>query len=493
MKLSPNEIDEEKNRVKHEKYKKFIKRVTLRGVRGFKNQTIEFRYPVTGLIGTNGGGKSTILGATALAYKNVKPGQFFPKACIGDNSMSNWTIEYELVDKPTNKQSSLVRTARFSQTKWRRENFPDREYDYIEIQRTVPAGEINRFRRFIGQNNDNITEESLSEETIKFASAVLDKDISHYRIFREKDNPHHLIYVGKHGDIEYSQFHFGAGEASIIATIDRIERVSENALILIEEIENGLHPVAVRLFINYLENASRRKRLQVVFTTHSQDAIDELPEQAIWASINKKTWNGRLTIDGLRAITGRVSQNKVVFVEDNFAKEWLEAAIGRYGGEEKHQMKVFPGGGYPNLLAVCEYHNSNPSIEIPAVALVDGDQYDPETAEALPNYAYFLGGGIPETTVFDYIFDNREELSGIIQQRCLLSKFDQQRIVRDIESTRNSACDPHSIFRRLGEKLDFTSEIKIRDGMIDIFNENNRAFWEPTLRFLELLPAETSA
>ena len=43
----------------------------------------------TALIGPNGGGKSTVLGAAACAYREMRPGLFFPKSSIGDTSMSN--------------------------------------------------------------------------------------------------------------------------------------------------------------------------------------------------------------------------------------------------------------------------------------------------------------------------------------------------------------------------------------------------------------------
>jgi hypothetical protein len=46
----------------------------------------------------NGGGKSTVLGVAAFAYKETKPGSFFPKSSLGDNSMSEWNVEYELIE-----------------------------------------------------------------------------------------------------------------------------------------------------------------------------------------------------------------------------------------------------------------------------------------------------------------------------------------------------------------------------------------------------------
>lgn len=485
MKLSPNEIQEELERVRQNRYSQFVKRINLRHVRGFIDKNVEFSYPVSAVIGTNGGGKSTIMGAAALAYKNVKPGQFFPKSFVGDRSMVDWSIEFELVDKATNPQQTISRTARFTETKWRRDDFPTRHVEYIEIQRTVPAGELTKFRKFIGRNAAEIVEEELSENTARYSSAVLDKDVSNYRVVHLQNAPDNKIYVGRsRGDISYSQFHFGAGEASIISTIDRIETAPDNALILIEEVENGLHPVAVRLFVQYLQSAARRKRLQVIFTTHSQDAIDQMPPQGIWASINSNTFHGPLSIESLRAVTGEAPNERVVFVEDSFVQEWVQNALGRFGQDIYDTTKVYTAGGYPNVVTYTQYHNSNPTTQIPAVGLVDGDIYDPETDNPLPEHCAFLGGGVPEATIFDFIYARRVDLSAIIRQRCLLSAFSEERIVSVMESVRNSQCDSHILFREMSERLNFVSSIHIQSGMIDIFNEHNPNFWVNVVEFV---------
>ncbi|MES2743487.1 MAG: AAA family ATPase [Pseudomonadota bacterium] len=484
MKLSPNEVQKEIERVRGNKYTQFIKRVRLRNVRGFVDEFVEFKTPVTALVGTNGGGKSTILGAAALAYTNTRPGQFFPKAFVGDESMSSWSVEIELVDKSISADRTITRTAKFSQSQWRRGEFQRRPIEYVEIQRTVPAGEVSRFRKFLAGNIDDFDTIPLGENTIKYASAVLDKNIQNYRIVKHKENDAVRMYTGSTNDqIGYSQFHFGAGEASVIETIDRIESAPDNALILIEEVENGLHPVAVRLFVQYLQDSARRKKLQIIFTTHSQEAVNELPPEAVWAAINKRTWNGKLSIDSLRAITGEVQNSRAIYVEDEFVKEWVENSVGRYGKGLAETTVVFAAGGYPNLVKVSQFHNENPMLKIPSIAFVDGDIYDPSEPQKLPPHAYFLGEGYPEAIVFDYIYQNRKEIISQIRQRCFLSQFSEQRILDALESTRNSACDCHVVFTNLSERLDFVSAIYIRAGMIDLFNEKNHDFWKGPMEF----------
>lgn len=485
MKLSPSELKIEMDRVRDNKYNKFVKRVKLKNVRGFAEETVDFKAPVTALIGTNGGGKSTILGAVALAYKNVKPSKFFPKSFFGDDSMSEWEIELEIIDKPTAHDRNITRTAKFKQSKWRRDSFPARNVEYIEIQRTVPAGEMTKFNKFLAGDKADFEELSLNSETIKYATAVLDKNISTYKVIRKKTDPKDKMYIGMaNGGIGYSQFHFGAGEASIIETIDRIENASENSLILIEELENGLHPVAVRLFVNYLTNVAKRKKHQIIFTTHSQDAVNELEPEAVWASINKKVWNGKLSIESLRAITGQLVNSKVIYVEDLFAKEWVENALGWYLPDLASSIAVYAAGGYPNVVKVCEYHNANPTIETPAVALVDGDIKGRQGVNDLPSNARYLGDSYPDDIVFSFVAKNIKELVSILRQRCYLTRFDATRIQDEIESVVNSACDHHLYFSKLSEKLDFASELFIRTGMIDIFNEQNEEFWNENMSFL---------
>lgn len=60
-------------KVKQQKYGNYLRKVRLNRVRAFTNESVDFEFPVTALIGTNGSGKSTILGAAAIAYKSVRP------------------------------------------------------------------------------------------------------------------------------------------------------------------------------------------------------------------------------------------------------------------------------------------------------------------------------------------------------------------------------------------------------------------------------------
>ena len=68
------------DRVNREGYEKYLRRMTLVKIRGFNDRRISFDFPVTALIGPNGGGKTTVLGSAAIIYRGVQPRLFFAKS-----------------------------------------------------------------------------------------------------------------------------------------------------------------------------------------------------------------------------------------------------------------------------------------------------------------------------------------------------------------------------------------------------------------------------
>lgn len=322
MDVRQSDVEALEERVRKLSYQRYMPTLRLSNVRSFINQTINFDFPVTAIIGTNGGGKSTILGAIALAYKGVKPGDFFPKSNIGDTSMANWRIDFDLLDRKINPSGTFQRSARFVSAKWRRENVVERDVVVIPIQRTVPANEQTKFKQFVGiTQNTAITKKPISTSITNHVSRILGKDASHYERVSLKSDPSKSILIGMRHANDYSQFHFGAGEASIIEMVSRIESADDHSLILIEEIENGLHPLATQKMVEYLFDVAKRKKSQIVFTTHSEYALNVLPPKAIWACIDGTAYQGKLTIESLRALTGAVAKDREpIYVLDPRAK-----------------------------------------------------------------------------------------------------------------------------------------------------------------------------
>lgn len=477
MDIRQSDITTLEERVKKLSYQRYLSSLRMENVRSFTNQTITFEFPVTAIIGTNGGGKSTILGAAALAYQSVKPGQFFPKSNIGDNSMANWKISYEILDRSINNTAPFSRNARFVSAKWRRDKIPDREVVAVPIQRTVPANELAKFKQFIGimQKTDVIIDD-LPETITRTVSRILGKDASKYQRVILQDDPSRSILVGMRNLNDYSQFHFGAGEASIIEMVTNIEDSDGHSLILIEEIENGLHPLATRKMVEYLFDVAKRKKSQIIFTTHSEHALDALPPKAIWACIDGTAYQGKLSIESLRALTGSVEKDSVIFVEDDFAKDLVEEMLRQYALPVLDKIQVHKAGGFPYVVDVLKHHRDNPTVKHKAIAMIDGDN---PSLDKPDDDVLVLPEGVPESIVYQHVLENVEACSALIQQRCQCPSVSQDTIVAAIQGVSFDTTDPHLLYSKLGERLGFISEIIVRRGLCSIYVQQNAAIIKP--------------
>lgn len=444
---------------KDEDFGQYLRRIRLNNVRAFSNQSVEFDFPVTALVGTNGGGKSTILGSAAIAYKSIRPALFFPKSSLGDDSMADWNIGYDIIDKQRDPHKPINRSARFLRSKWVRDDLEDRHVLYFGIQRTVPAGERKEFKKFATfQYKYKGSRRNLDLQVQKQLSRIIGKDVSHFVVadMSRRSNVKDF-YVGGDGAIQYSEFHFGAGESSVIRMVSEIEAAPKNSLVLIEEIENGLHPVAVSMMVEYLIDVASRRSIQSIFTTHSDYALEWLPPEAIWSAIDGAAEQGPISIGSLRAITGKVEKRLAIFVEDIFAREWVELIIRTYLPEHIQEIGVYDVGGDVRARQTHHSHLENPAVSesMKPLCILDGDSCIEEDEQS---GILKLPGSIPELEIFDYVIDNIESLSLKLAYAMHLPPDHQGKLHEIVEKISNRNRDPHLLFSQVGEEAWLTSE-----------------------------------
>lgn len=437
-------------KVKEHKYGSYLRTVRLTKVRAFDGELVNFDFPVTALVGTNGGGKSTVLGAAAIANKLIRPALFFPKSSIGDDSMSNWSIGYDLIEKSKNARQLIQRQAKFRNSKWVRDDLSDRSVLYFGIIRTVPAGERREFKKLATINYPFTgSRAQLAKAVQDQVAKILGKDVSKFE--RADISSSQAFYVGGNGTISYSEFHFGAGESSVLRMVSEIEAAPENALVLIEEIENGLHPVAVRRMVEYLVDVASRRSIQTVFTTHSEDALLPLPSEAIWSSIDGKVRQGRVSIEALRAITGRIDQRMAIFVEDDFAKDWVEAIIRNEMPQRMDEIGVYAVSGDGQAFSIHHGHRLNPAVAntLRSICVLDGDS---SKSEDLPSGVIKLPGARPENEVFEFVKSKLDVLALRLTVALHLTPDKEAMVRKVVEEVSLSNRDAHLLFSQIGLK-----------------------------------------
>jgi len=438
-------------------------------IRAFEGETVDFEFPVTALIAANGGGKSSMLGAAALAYKNTRPAIFFPKSSLGDDSMANWGVSFELIEKSKNLTQLIPKSARFKNKKWARDEVIERSVIYFGITRTVPAGERTEFKKIATPSYRHLGKRiAISEEIIEHVAKILGKDISLFEVASLASGKE--FYIGGDGKVTYSEFHFGAGESSVIRMVAAIESAPTNSLVLIEEIENGLHPVAARRMVEYLIDAADRRSVQSIFTTHSEDALLPLPSEGIWYSIEGKVRQGRISIEALRALTGRVEEGLAIFVEDDFAKEIVENVIRRHLSDIFDRVGVYAVSGQSQAYNIHLHHMRNPSVnqKLRSLCILDGDS---NIAVNEAENVIKLPGDVPEAEVFNYVHNNIDRLSMLVAAGLHLSPEKDDMVKRVINDVALTNRDSHLLFNQVGQKAGLIASAIVSSAFINLWLE----------------------
>lgn len=505
-------------KVRKQNYERYLLSVRLESIRLFHGAQINFDFPVTALIGPNGGGKSTIIGAIAILHKSIQPRTVFRKSVIGDDSMNNWKIEYNLVDKTMNPKGTIRAEVTFQNDSWAGIGIYNRPAKVLGINRTVPALENATFafkKKLTTPYGRNERTTISTKEVVEFknikkeAERILGKGLGNFQLLevtftttkttvqkqrttsrqilddgsiltikksidpivsKRTTEAKHMVYIGDNNGTRYSEFHFGAGEASVIRTVAEIEIIPENSIVLLEEIENGLHPLAVRRLVEYLMDVAKRKNLQIIFTTHSDYALAPLPPEAIWASIDGKLEQGNLSIEVLRAVTGRVDKKLAVFVEDEFAQSWVEAIIRERIGERIDEIGVYPLHGDGNAVKTHLGHLANPAIQFHSVCLIDGDSNQKGDKT---KWIYRLPGSIPELTVFNSVLANLKDNIAMLTVACQRSLEKQDIVAKVVQEISHTNRDPHLLFSRIGIELGFIPEAIIKGAFFSIWIQEN--------------------
>lgn len=469
-------IRELSDRVKKRGYKQYLLSMKLRELRSFRDASIRFDFPVTALVGPNGAGKTTVLGAAGLIYNSVKPSRFFAKSGKYDEAMKGWRVEYQLLSGTTKGQDA-ARTASYLKAKWNR-TAVRRPVKVIGISRTLPVGEKKEVYKFVGGDFKGFSETEFPETVRTAVERILGKEAANYlRVDADKDGKYSILAVKDPTGIigGYSEFHFGAGEASIIRIVGEIESTEENALILIEELENGLHPIATRRLVEYLIEVARRKSCQVIFTTHSNDALKPLPGDAVWSAYKGKMSQGKLDIAALRTLTGEIEARLAIFTEDSFGALVAEVSLRQYARIKGRDLdmgsiEIHGLGGAAPARDHARYNNLSPTKRFDAICFLDGDKRfevgysaQPESDKSVDygaNIVHGPGDSEPEAVLIDWTakeLENNARLLGRLTLALQMDVAQQERVRESLSERRRTNIDRHVIFSQIGEDLDYLS------------------------------------
>jgi predicted ATPase len=119
------------------------------------------------------------------------------------------------------------------------------------------------------------------------------------------------------------------GTLRFLGTLLALRLAPEGSVILLEELDSGLHPTRIRLLVEYLETVTRERGIQVIATTHSPVILQWLSEKTLRDSLvfgrvpdHEGTLVRRL---GDLPHFDKVAEHKSI--DELFTTGWLEMAL----------------------------------------------------------------------------------------------------------------------------------------------------------------------
>lgn len=318
-------------------------------LRGINSLNLDFDYPIVAIAGKNGAGKSTILALACCGYHNSKSGYKLPKRKNAYYTFSDFFVQHTEEVPP----QGISIGYKFAHNKWRKsEQFPEGKGLGWQRRRKKKAGKWNDYADRIHRNVvflgiERVVPHVERSQSRSYSKSFKDaevkgwendvKDIVGSILGRTYKKLRYLVYskyslpIVQVGETIYSGLNMGAGENALFEIFSTIYSAGQGALLVIDEVELGLHAEAQRRFIDKLKDVCLETNTQVICTTHSREIFDCLPYDARFfvESINGKTKitesiSSDFAFAKLSAISG---QELDLLVEDDVAEAILRAVL----------------------------------------------------------------------------------------------------------------------------------------------------------------------
>ena len=440
----------------------FLSEISLEGIRGMGNVRVVFDYPVSVIAGGNASGKSTVLFAAACAYKVPGAGvrDFVPSTLFPDyrpkldgrkDEVREVIIDFEYSIPDGRRSMRWRRSKGWNRSYFGRKNAtqPERQIYLRTLSNLSNPSEV-RGVLSMSRLKSAPQELPLTASQIEFAQQML--PFRYSEVVDLSSGKKNLLFAAQENGASYSELHMAAGERAILRLSKEVAQL-EGALVLIDEVEAGLHPWVQQLLMLQLQQLALRNDLQIIVTSHSPVVLDSVPSNG--RIFLDRDEGGRVSVcppyrDVIQdALYGRSGEVLNLLCEDEAAEGILRGVvdllqprqgirgesvrIGRDTGAEEFPMHA---NAFKKFGQVQNF-----------VFVLDGDKRDKDIKEKIQEIAgnevpvlFLPGNGTPEIWVWDRLRNAEQTVTKElgIEQVNLTRRLDQ------LNATYDSASDSPS-------------------------------------------------
>ena len=369
-------------------------KLEINQIKNITNGTLEFpiEQGIYCLAGSNGCGKSTVMSCLAqLVFSSSLN-------ILNSEDFSNSSyVKFSYGAKQTTWSYN------YSQNKWRSD---------VSVSKRLHFNGMYEGSLFYGTrfNDSLIVDELVKTGTISLNSIVeadeyikqklsfiLHGDLSHYQALKRVRNKNiakeaHLKntpYFQVFNNNPVSQYRMSSGECLLISLLHFIYNAlirrslpdSQPILMLIDEIELALHPVAISRLIDLLyEIIEEHDNLTVILTSHSPEVIHKINSNNLFViestlSNNFDIINPCYPSYAIRDVYIHDGFDYVILVEDMLAKYIVDTIIKKAGLNSSKLINILPIGGWENVLKFQHEANITNTFGIgtKVFSILDGD------------------------------------------------------------------------------------------------------------------------